>query len=106
MRGEQAPHRAHEVLELLLPRALAGLADRKVGGEAVDHRREQLVLAREVRVQRGRAGAEPVGHGAHVHAVHAAFVEYREGGVDDRLGREPAARWLARAHPGRGREVA
>jgi hypothetical protein len=71
----------------------------------VDHRRQQLVLAGEVGVERGRAGPEAVGHRAHVERVDAALVEDGHRRVDDRVRGQRAARWAPGAHPGRRREV-
>ena len=56
----------------------------------VDHELEQILLARDVRVERCRAGAELLGDAPHRHRVEPLAVDDLERGSRDRLAREAA----------------
>jgi hypothetical protein len=92
---ETVPVLAGDVLELGAPAAVREGRGRVDGG--VEHQVQQLGLARDVRVQRHRADAEPLGDLAHRERRQTFLAGERDRRLDDLVEVEA----LLRAAPGR-----
>ena len=89
MAREQRAVRAGERAQVLEP--VVGRRRRLEAAEhAVEQRRDELLLGREVVVERHRHGAEAGGDGAHAERVEALLGD-RLGGVEDHLAAERSA---------------
>jgi hypothetical protein len=89
--GEDPADAPQPLLDLLLPALRVGLApERNLADDLLDDHLEQLLLARHVRVERRRPGAQRVGDGAHGHRVKPLAVDDVQSRGDDRLAREGA----------------
>jgi hypothetical protein len=99
-------HVAGDLLELVLPALGVGVRDVQLADHAVQQQVQELVLARHVPVEGGRAGVELGREAAHRQRVEPLAVEHRQRGLDDLLARErrspgPSRRPRGR-RPGRG----
>jgi hypothetical protein len=76
---------AGDVLELLLPAGRLGVGELDLAHDPVVDQFAELVLARDVPVEGGRARAELLPEAPDRERVDAVGVEDRQRGVDDRI---------------------
>ena len=100
---------AGDLLELLLPPRRVGVGDLALADDLVHDQVEEAVLAADVPVEGGGAGAELVGELAHAQGGQALAVEELDGGGDDRVAAYRVAAAAGRAFggalPGRRRDL-